>query len=100
MDKALHQTEKPVIDDSRERGNAAAHPQHYYPRPEDVLADASLSLDDKRAVLEHWQLTLEDRAGALGRPHGATSGGGVDAPDEDREVIRAIDAARRRLGMP
>jgi hypothetical protein len=89
MDKGQHQTEKRAVDDRRERRDALGNPEHFYPRPQDVLDDDSLSPDEKRAVLDNWLVALEDRAGAAGT---------AATMDDDAGIRQAIDSARRQLG--
>jgi hypothetical protein len=93
MDKQRHQAERRTVDDRKRREDAASHPQHYYPRPEDVLDDDTLSLDEKSALLRNWQVQLEGRAGVLGQPQGPGKVPGVI----DEEVHQAVIAALRRL---
>jgi hypothetical protein len=91
MDDRGHKAEQPAVDDGARREHALSHPQHYYPRPEDVLDDSSLSPTDKIAVLRNWQVLLQDRGGALEHdqqePHA-----------EHRETEAAVAAALRALG--
>jgi hypothetical protein len=93
MDKQRHQAERSTVDDSRRREDAALNPQHYYPRPEDVLDDDTLSTDEKIALLRNWQVQLEGRGGALGQPPGPG-----EAPDvHDDETSQAVIAALRQV---
>jgi hypothetical protein len=97
MDKQRHQAERRTLDDRRRREDAAMHPQHYYPRPEDVIDDDTLSFEEKHTLLRNWQVMLEDRAGALGQPQGP----GAAPTHEEEEMRRAVGEALRQLdGMP
>ena len=93
MDKERLKAERSSISDRQRRSDALANPQNFYPRPEDVLEDDTLSAQDKRTLLRNWQVQVEDRAGALGQPQGP----GEDFDQENREVHAAIVAAMARL---
>jgi hypothetical protein len=93
MDKQRHQAERQSLDDRRRRDDAAMNPQHYYPRPGDVIDDDTLSFDEKVSLLRNWQVQLEDRAGALGQPQGPGAAPGI----EDAEMHQAVVDALRQL---
>ena len=90
MTNADHDAEQASEREGQDRENALRDPQHFYPRPEDVLADASLSRGDKIDLLRNWQTQLEDRGGALRDP--------AHRPDSADDVERAICAALQHLG--
>ena len=94
MEKPQHQSEKRTIQDRQQRRDALAQPEHFYPRPQDVLDDDSLSADDKRSLLDNWQVALEDKAGSLGQPLGPDED---DPRRESRAMLDEIAAARKRL---
>jgi hypothetical protein len=94
MDKERHKAERSTIGDRRRMHDALADPQNFYPRPQDVLEDDTLSIDDKRSLLRNWQVQLEDRAGALGQ----AGGPGEGHEPESVETHRALQEALARLG--
>jgi hypothetical protein len=94
MDKPQLKTEQRTIQDGKQQQEALGNPQHFYPRPEDVLSDDSLSAEDKRAVLDNWQVALQGKAGTLGTPLGP----GEDDPSAEQEsMCKAVAEARARL---
>lgn len=91
MNNADHEQERASEREVVKRDQALRRPQHFYPRPEDVLADATLHHDEKIELLRNWQVHSEDRGGAR-----------ADAPDAastrgDDDVEAAIDRALRQL---
>lgn len=95
MGTASHDSEKRATEDRQHLREALADPQNFYPRPEDVVADPRLSRQDKLTLLDNWQVMLEDKAGALGKPHGPTVPNG-----DKRAMLAAIAEARARLAPP
>ncbi len=77
--------------EGRQREQSLRAPERFYPRPQDVLADPSLSLAEKKELLRNWQVALQGRGGSLGEPR-------MDHNPEDDEAVRALQQALRQLG--
>jgi hypothetical protein len=92
MDEDPTKQEQIDMDDRKRREDALANPQKFFPRPEDVLLDDSLSPDEKRTLLNNWRVQLEDRGGALEPGTHA-----VDTEDDDRSMHAAVADALARL---
>jgi hypothetical protein len=95
MDKRQHESERRTIEDRAQRREAAGNPGHFYPRPQDVLADDSLTHDEKIEVLDNWLLALEDLGGALGDAHGP--GERRNHRQEERDLREDVRAVRSSL---
>jgi len=93
MHNADHEAERASEHEGAERDRALRAPEHFYPRPEDVLADASLSHDEKIELLRNWQTQLEDRGGAL-----ADGARPATTDDTDRAVRDALDRLQAARG--
>lgn len=91
MDKRRqHGSEQTAINEGQQRDRSLRSPEHFYPRPEDVVEDDRLSRDEKLELLRNWQVQLQDRAGALETPR-------LDREPEDLEVAEALRDARQRM---
>lgn len=90
MDPRGHKAEQSALGDLDRRERALARPEHFYPRPQDILDDDTLSTEDKRELLQNWQVLLQDRGGALEHDQLAPH-------PEHAETEAAISAALRSL---
>lgn len=89
MDKQ-HRSEKAAVREGQARDESLRSPEHFYPRPEDVVADSSLSRSEKLELLRNWQVQLQGRAGSLEDAR-------LDHEPEDTEVAEALREARHRI---
>jgi hypothetical protein len=74
--------------------NALLHPGTVFAHPRDVVANASLSLSEKRAILASWA----SDASAIASCPSLRAPGGLKAPvsiDEILEALRALDGGPR-----
>lgn len=90
MDPRGHKAEQRTHTDTDRLEQALSRPEHFYPRPQDVLDDDSLSREEKHKLLEHWQVQLQDRGGALEHDQ-------LEPHAEHRETEAAVAAALRSL---
>jgi hypothetical protein len=92
MDQQPRKAEQRTLGDTDRMEQALSNPEHYYPRPQDILDDDSLSAEDKRNLLENWQVLLQDRGGALEHDQ-------LAAHPEHAETEAAVAAALGTLGQ-
>jgi len=71
------------------------HPARAFAHPRDVVHDADLTLNEKRAILASWasDACAVEAAPALRQPPGAA---GIVAVDEILEALRALDRAAQQ----
>lgn len=75
--------------------NAILHPGSVYDRPRDVVADAQLSLAEKRAILASW---ASDAAAVTSNPalREIPGSGRIVTVDEVLEALAALDGSPPR----
>ena len=69
--------------------NAVLHPATVFDHPRDVVADATLSLSEKRAILASW---ASDAAAVTSNPRAPLTGGHKTYRDDRRDTRSAFNA--------